>query len=228
MMLPYTTDVFFAAMARYNADYAGLVALLAGLNMAVFALAVFGTRAPWQDRAVGAVLAAGALTSGWAHQSGLMADLNFMASVYGPLWIVQGGLLAGTLALRPRLSFAGAEARSGADDWSSSDNRTRLGGLAIAAVGLIGHPLALLAHGVDAASLPLAGSAPDATAILIAGLLASAQGPRRLRLGLLLLPLAWGGVAATSAYLLGFAPDILVPMAVLAAVALVLRDRRAS
>ena len=222
MMLPYTTDVFFAAMARYNADHAGLVALLAGLTMAVFALAVFGTRKAWQDRAVGAVLAAGALTSGWAHQSGLMADLNFMASVYGPLWIVQGGLLAGTLALRPRLSFAGA------DTGSSAGGRTRLGGLAIAAVGLIGHPLALLAHGIDAASLPLAGSAPDATAILIAGLLAAAHGPRWLRLGLLLLPLAWGGVAATSAYLLGFAPDALVPLAVLAAAALTVADRRCS
>ena len=222
MMLPYTTDVFFAAMARYNADHAGLVALLAGLTMAVFALAVFGTRKAWQDRAVGAVLAAGALTSGWAHQSGLMADLNFMASVYGPLWIIQGGLLLGTLALRPRLSFAGADTGSGADD------RTRLGGLAIAAVGLIGHPLALLALGVAPASLPLAGSAPDATAILIAGLLAAAQGPRWLRLGLLLLPLAWGGVAATSAYLLGFAPDTLVPVAVLAAAALTVADRRCS
>jgi hypothetical protein len=222
MMLPYTTDVFFAAMARYNADHAGLVALLAGLSTAVFALAVFGTRKAWQDRAVGAVLAAGALMSGWAHQSGLMADLNFMASVYGPLWIVQGGLLAGTLALRPRLSFAGA------DTGSSADGRTRLGGLAIAALGLIGHPLALLAHGVDAAGLPLAGSAPDATAILIAGLLAAARGPRWLRLGLLLLPLAWGGVAATSAYLLGFAPDALVPLAVLGAAGLTVADRRCS
>jgi hypothetical protein len=214
MMLPYTIDVFFAAMARYNADHAGLVALLAGLSTAVFALAVFGTRAPWQDRAVGAVLAAGALISGWAHQSGLMADLNFMASVYGPLWIVQGGLLAGTLALRPRLSFRGPA------------DRARIGGLAIAAVGLIGYPLALLGFGVDPASLPLAGSAPDATAILIAGLLAAAHGPRGLRLGLLLLPLAWGGVAATSAYLLDFVPDLLVPLAVLAAATLTVADRR--
>jgi hypothetical protein len=216
MMLPYTIEVFFAAMARYNADHAGLVALLVGLSTAGFAGAVLGTRAPWQDRAVGGVLAAGALMCGWAHQSGMMADLNFMAGVYGPVWVVQGGLLAGTLALKPRLSFGGPM------------DRARLGGLAVAAVGLIGHPLALLALSVAPASLPLAGSAPDATAILIAGLLAAAQGPRWLRLGLMLVPLAWGGVAATSAYLLAFPADALVPVAVLGAAALTLMDRRAS
>jgi hypothetical protein len=213
MMLPYTIEVFFAAMARYNADHAGLVALLAGLSMAAFAGAVLGTRAPWHDRAVGAVLAAGALMCGWAHQSGMMADLNFLAGVYGPVWVVQGGLLAGTLALKPRLRFA-----AGVD-------RARLGGLAIAGVGLIGYPLALFAVGVAPASLPLAGSAPDATAILIAGLLAAAQGPRWLRLGLMLVPLGWGGVAAASAYLLGFPADAMVPLAVLAAATLTLMDR---
>ncbi len=213
MMLPYTIDVFFAAMGRYNAQYAVLVALLAALSLGALALAVRGTRAPWQDRAVGAVLAAGALISGWAHQSGLMADLNFMASVYGPLWIIQGGLLAGTLALRARLSFRGPR------------DRVRTGGLTIAALGLIGHPLALLALGVAPGSLPLAGSAPDATAVLTAGLLTAARGPRWLRLGLLLVPLAWGGVAGLSAYLLAFPLDYAVTAAVLLAVALTLIRR---
>jgi hypothetical protein len=214
MMLPYSIEVFFASMGHYNAQHAVLVVLLAALSVAALVLAVRGTRAAWQDRAIGAVLAAGALMSGWAHQWGLMADLNFMAGVYGPVWIAQAALLAGVLTIRPQLSFAGPNAI------------TRLGGLGIAALGLLGHPLALLALGVAPASLPLAGSAPDATAVLTAGLLAATRGPRWLRLALLLVPLAWGGVAGTSAYLLAFPLDYVVPAAVLAAAGLVVIPRR--
>ena len=216
MMLPYTVEVFFAAMGRYNAQYALLVALLAALSLGAFALAVRGPRGPWQDRAVGGVLAAGALMSGWAHQLGLMADLNFMAGVYGPVWIAQAALLAGALMLRPQLGFGGP------------NDAARTGGLAIAALGLIGYPLALLALGAAPGSLPFAGSAPDATAILTAGLLAAARGPRWLRLGLLLIPLAWGGVAGLSAYLLAFPLDYAVPAAILVAVALTVRPRTES
>jgi hypothetical protein len=216
MMLPYTIEVFFAAMGRYNAQWAVLVALLAALSLGALVLAARGTRTAWQDRAVGGVLAAGALMSGWAHQWGLMADLNFMAGVYGPVWIAQSALLAGALTIRPRLTFAGP------------NDPVRLGGLAIAVLSLIGHPLALLALGVAPGTLPLAGSAPDATALLTAGLLAAAQGPRWLRLGLLLVPLAWGGVAGLSAYLLAFPLDYAVPAAGLIAAGLILLDRRRS
>jgi peptidoglycan/LPS O-acetylase OafA/YrhL len=214
MMLPYTAEVFFAAMARYNAQHAVPVAMLAGLSLGALALAVRGTRAPWQDRAVGGVLTAGALMSGWAHQWGLMAELNFMAAVYAPVWIVQAALLAGALTVRPQLGFTGPR------------RPARIGGLAIAGLGALGHPLALVASGVAPASLPLAGSAPDATAILTAGLLAAGRGPRRLRIALLLVPLAWGGVAAVSAYLLTAALDYTVAAAALAAAILVLADRR--
>ncbi|MBK1669387.1 hypothetical protein CKO28_15215 [Rhodovibrio sodomensis] len=215
MMLPYTIEVFFAAMGRYNAQYAVLVALLAALSLSAFVLAVRGTRGAWQDRAVGSVLAAGALMSGWAHQWGLMAGLNFMAGVYAPVWIAQAIVLAGTLALRPQISF-----------FAGPRGAARTGGLILAGLGVLGHPLALLALGTAPASLPLAGSAPDPTAILTAGLLAAARGPRWLRLVLLLVPLAWGGVAATSAYLLAFPLDYAVGAAALMALALILLDDR--
>ncbi|MBK1698572.1 DUF6064 family protein [Rhodovibrio salinarum] len=214
MLLPYTIEVFFAAMTRYNADHAVLVALLAVLSAVAFGLAVQGTRGVWQDRCVGAPLAAGALMSGWAHQGGMMADLNFMAAVYAPVWIAQAALLAAALIFRPQLQFTGPA------------DVARVGGLAIAALGLFGHPLTLLALGTAPGSLPLAGSAPDATTMLTAGLLAAAHGPRWLRLCLLLVPLAWGGVAGTSAYLLAFPLDYAVPAAALAAVALTLAGRR--
>jgi hypothetical protein len=215
MMLPYTIEVFFSAMARYNADHLAGVLINLALCAAAVALVVVrrGERAP-ANRAVGAILVVAWVWTGALHQLETMADLNFMAAVYGWAWLAQAGLLAAATLWRPYLGFRFARDPAG------------VGGLALALWGLAGHPLAILATGADWRALPLAGSAPDATAILTAGLLALAAGPRWLRLGLMLLPLAWGGVAGVSADLLAYPVDYLVPAAAIVAVVLIALPRK--
>ena len=206
MLLPYTVEIFFSTMARYNAALfpAALVGLL--LALGVLGLVVRPVAgAAVRDRLVGAVLAAGWVWVGWQHQLELMATLNFLAPVYGVAWIVQGALFALLCAgfARVRFGFAG-----GAAGWA---------GLALALFGLAGYPLLVGLLGFGWRGLPLAGTAPDPTAIFTAGLLLLAQG--RWRYPLLLVPLGWAGVAAVSAYLLEFPLDYTVTAAVLIALA---------
>lgn len=216
MELPYSIEVFFAAMARYNAEHLSAVGLNLALSLAAVGLALW-RRAdePQADRTIGAVLAVGWIWVGAVHQLGLMADLNFMASVYGPVWILEGALLALVSLIRPQVRFRFA------------GDGVAWGGLVVALLGLAAYPLAIVALGFDWRAVPLAGSAPHPTVLLTAGLLALAGGPRWLRLGLMVLPLAWGGVAALAASLLAFPLDYAVTAAVAAAAGLVLLPRPA-
>jgi hypothetical protein len=208
MLLPYTAEVYFSAMARYNAAWFPAV-LLGWLAMA--GAAALAARPPHGSsrlagRIAAALLAGVWIWTGWAHQLQLMAPLNFMAPIYGWAWIAQGALLAlvGTLAGRLPLAWRG-------------DATSRVG-LILVLAGLVLHPLAVLALGHPCRGLPLAGTAPDATAIVTAGLLLlTAPGPA---LACLVVPLGWGGVAGLSAWLLGFPLDAAVPGAVLLVIAL--------
>ncbi|MDP2619684.1 MAG: DUF6064 family protein [Hyphomicrobiales bacterium] len=208
MSLPYTVEVFFASMAEYNRLWFPEALLAVVLMPVAFALAVrpLPGRAGVSARLAGALLAAAWVWVGWAHQLQHMAILNFMAPVYGSAWIVQGGLIALTCAVlgRVRFRFGG-----GVRGWT---------GLALALFGLIGYPIVVLLLGYGWRSVPLAGMAPDPTAIFTAGFLAAAR--ERPPLHLFVLPLGWAGVAAVSAYLLGFPLDYAVAAAVLAAAAL--------
>lgn len=208
MLLPYTAEVFFSAMARYNAAWFPAV-LLGWLAVAgAFALALRPPRgdAVLAGRIAAALLAAGWIWTGWAHQLQLMAPLNFMAPIYAWAWIGQGALLAllGTALGRLPLAWRGDAA-----SWT---------GLVLALLGLVLYPLAVLALGHPWRGLPLAGTAPDATAIATAGLLLLTA-PRPALL-CLVVPLGWGGVAGLSAWLLGFPLDAAVPVAALLALAL--------
>jgi hypothetical protein len=208
MLLPYTVEVFFSAMARYNAVWfpAAPLGWLAVAGALALALRPPRGDAVLAGRIAAVPLAAAWIWTGWAHQLGVMASLNFMAPIYAWVWIGQGALLllVGTLLGRLPLARPG-DAAGGV-------------GVGLALFGLIGHPLAVLALGHPWRGLPLAGTAPDATAIAAAGLLLLSA-PRPALLGLLA-PLAWGGVAGLSAWLLGFWLDAAVPAAALLALAL--------
>jgi len=201
MMLPYSVEVLFAAMARYNAAW--FPAPLVGVILAVVGLALAMLPTVVGERMAGRVLAALlALFSVWigaVHQLQHMAPLNFMAPVYAAAWILQGALFA-LAALLGQLRFDGAA------------SRRRRAGLAIAVFAVAGYPLAVRLSGQPWSALPWVGTAPDPTAIFIAGLLLTATG--RARLWFMLVPLAWAGVAGMSAALLDFPLDYTVPAAV--------------
>jgi len=211
MMLPYTIEVYFASMAAYNAGV--FPAALIGLLVFVAALALVlrppAGRADASGRIVALVLAAAWIWVGAVHQRGLMGQLDFMAPLYGIAWIAEGAglFLMGTVLGRLRFAFI-----ANAAAWA---------GLVLALLGLLGYPLAVLLLGHGWQALPVAGTAPHPTAIATAGflLLAAAASRRIILVPLLVIPLAWGAVAAVSAHLLAFPLAYTVTASVLIALA---------
>lgn len=208
MELPYTVEVLFDTMSAYNRatfPAAAVAVVLAGATVALTARPPASRPRP-SDRLIGGTLAAGWLWVGWAHQLGTMATLNFLAPVYGVGWLIEGLLLALVATGLGKLRF-------------DADGAAGRLGLALALLGAVGYPLAVLALGYDWRALPLAGTAPNPTAMFTAGLLLLARGRLWLKLLLLAIPLAWAGVAAATAHLLGFPLDFAVPAVVLIALA---------
>ena len=206
-MLPYDTVALFALMARYNATWWPVVLVLLGLGGAALALA-------WRRRGhrlIAVVLAAGWLWVGAVYHLQHMATLNFMAPLYGVVWLVQGAALS-ALAVT--------------DGWraGTAPALCRRAGLALALIALFGFPLAARWSGAPWAAVPLVGTAPDPTAVFTIAILLTGTG-RALPL-IWLVPVAWAVVAGLSAHLLRFWPDLLVPLAALGAVLALARRRR--
>lgn len=213
MSLPYSVEVFFASMAQYNDFWFPVTILVVLMVLVAFALVARGCTGN-SARIVGALLAASWVWVGTAYQLQHMATLNFMAPVYGIAWIVEGVLIAVTCTVLGRLRFRfGGNVRG----WT---------GLGLALFGLFGYPLVVLLLGFSWRALPLAGMAPDPTAIFTAGILVAARD--RPPLHLFVIPLGWAGVEALSAYLLSFPLDYAVPVAVLTAAVLAVRMYRRS
>ena len=145
--LPYSIEAFFAVMEQVNQFWFPAVIVAAGLML----IAVFLITQPPSaalansSRTVGGILAVSWVWVGAVHQLEHMADLNFMAPVYGTAWIVQGVLIAFTCVLRARVRFSVRGSNRG---WV---------GLGIALFGLFVYPAAVLLVGVDWRAVPLAG-----------------------------------------------------------------------
>lgn len=214
MELPYTVEIYFAVMADYNRAWFPVPQIAFASAAVSIALVMRPLPAIPEagDRFVCGLLAAASLWVGWAHQLQLMAELNFMAPVYGWAWIAQGVLFAVTGAGPKPVRFVVGR------DWAGR------AAIALALFGLLGYPLCLLGLGQGWESLPLAGTAPEPTAILTAGLLAATR--ERPPLYLLVVPVGWAGVTGVSAYLLGFPLDYTVTASVLAGVALAIARHR--
>ncbi len=212
MELPYSLDVYFALMGDYNARWLPVVLsawVLAAL-IAALTLRLQRRAAKWISRCLAGYLAASCLWVGVAHQLDMMAELNFMAPYYAAAWIGQGVMLT-WFSLSPtgiNLGFRSSLARTLST--------------ALILFALVIHPLILLIQGYDWTSLPLAGTAPNPTAILMVGLLLALRTPPRL---LFALPLAWAAVAGASAYMLDHAVDYIVVISIVSAVLLALFER---
>jgi len=215
LALPYDVDVFFAAMARYNATWwpAPPAGALLGLVALVLVWRPPAGRERLAARLIGVVLAGFALWVGAVHQLGMMARLNFMAPVYGWAWIAHAALVGLAVSVAGHVGFR-------------RHDRRDLLGLALALAAVVVYPLAVVAAGQDWRAAPLVGTAPDPTALFTAGLALTARG--RARFALMVLPLAWAGVAALSGRLLAFPLDDAVAATLLVAVVAASRARAAT
>jgi hypothetical protein len=215
MRLPYTLEVFFVSMERYNREVAPVTVAATAAILVAFGLAAWprARGATWSARVLAGVLGLCWCAVGALHQLGHMAKLDFLAPVYGVAWITEGVLLivAGTVVGGLRFALG--------------NRLTRVVGSGLVLLGAVAYPLAVVLSGYSAASAPLPGTAPGPTAIVTSGFLVAARGPRWLRVALSTMPVAWGGVAAASAYLLSFWLELAVTAAALIAIAFAFAPR---
>jgi len=215
-MLPYTAEVLFNLMGRYNAAIGPGVALAVGLALAAVVLAV-RPRAGG-DRAITAILALGWLWSGAVFHHQYFAALNFAAPIYAALFVLQSAMLLVTGVGLKTVRFRPAADVPG------------IAGISIAAVALVGDPVLGWLAGWPVAQTQVVGLAPNPTAMLTLGLLLLAR--PRIPLHLLILPVLWALWSGWMSWVLGITSDLTLPaagaVALIVAVVARLRGTRAA
>ena len=207
-MLPYDAEALISAVGSYHRHHP-LVAILA-LAVSVLAL-VLALRGTAQGRrVVPFLLAACWLWIGAAWHIGTFAQLNFAAPAYGALFLLQGVILL-WLGVRRRLELARPRGWPGA------------AGCILALVAIIAMPLVDHLQGWPWSSVRLAGMDPCPTAVLTLGILLLAQPPRPSTMAI---PALWTLIAAFTGWVLGIAPDMLLPVAALIACSAAVLARR--
>jgi hypothetical protein len=193
-MLPYTAETLFASFAQYNTGLWPLppMALLLALGAIVLTL----RPVPGRSRIVAAILAAAWLWTGIGYHMLHFARFDFVAPVYGALFVVEGLLLL-SAAPRGRPSFRFGGGLPG-----------RVG-LALALVALA-WPLVDRMFGQPWMAERIVGLAPAPTVVLTFGMLLLASG--RTPIHLAIIPLAWTLVAGATAWILWIPQDLPLPV----------------
>jgi hypothetical protein len=209
MSVPFTVEQFFDVFARYNLAIWPLQVVAYALGLAAVALALRPT--PWSGRLIAAVLAALWPWMGVVYHGLYFSAINPVAPIFGAFFVAQAALVAWLGVARPHLSFRPRRDLAG---W--------VGGLIIL-YAAVGYPLLGLALGHQYPRAPLFGVAPCPTTIFTFGLLlwATGRGSR----ALLVIPLLWAVVATSAALALEVSEDFGLPVAGLAATALLLLPR---
>lgn len=171
---------------------------------------------PHDDRLAraGGRLHALALVAAWAWTGAVFhlqyfATINFVAPVYGALFLGQALLLTWTGVVRRNVLMERARGAVG------------LAAMGLLAYALVGYPAIAAIAGEGVASTRVVGLDPGPTAVFTLGLLLLARG--RTPLHLVIVPLVWSLVAGVSAWMLAIPEDLVLPVLGLGALALIIR-----
>lgn len=214
MELPYSIDVYLALLDNHNQD--NLFAVLFGLT--ICCVAVAGTFIPAfrqstiAKRLILLGIAGCSAFVGVVHQYVMMADFNFMAPLYAGLWLVQSAVL---------FWFA---CSSQVIRLYEANPAQRLTGCLVGLYGVLLYPILVTTTlGSSGLGFPLAGSSPNPTILVMAGVILMVRNPPLI---MLIVPFAWGVVSAMTAYLLQVPVDYGVICGVLILLAYTLRVLR--
>lgn len=206
-MLPFTAEVYFSVLERYNG--AVWPAQIFAYGLALAAVAMAWVPFSGSGRAVAGLLAAAWAWIGAVFHLDHFATINFAAPAYGALFIAQALLVAWTGLLRGRLDIGFTGDPYG---WA---------GFGFAAYALVVYPLTAWLAGHGWPQTPLVGLAGAPTIIFTIGLLLLVRG--RAPVHLAVIPVIWSLIAGATAWVLATPEDIAVPVAGLGGLALILR-----
>jgi hypothetical protein len=209
-MLPFTAEILFSSFEQYNRALWPLPIVAPALALVALALALRPVR--HGDRAIGALLALAWLWVGLGYFILHFAAFDFVAPIYGVLFILQGLLLGWSAVVRGRLAFGFTRDLFG---WC---------GLALALAAALAWPLAHALLGQGWASARVVGLAPGPTAAFTLGMLLLCAG--RTPLHLAVIPLLWTLIAGAMAWILSMPQDLALPAAGAGVFALMLWKNR--
>ncbi len=203
--LPYSIDVFAATFAHFNATWWPAVAAGLGACAWIVRYLARSNTAPGRARTALFCLAGCAAVVGGPYQLGAMSPLDFMAPIYGGYWLMFSAALLAVAMRYPT--------------YTTDINLQKRAAAIITAIGLVAYPVLFwLETGADPTGLPLAGSAPGPTAIVIFGTLLGLSG--RVPLYLLTAMAIWAVITTMNGYLLGLFTPYLVAATLVVAVAM--------
>lgn len=180
------------------------------LSLALVWIAIRPRYGSWRCIArslAGAALAAAWAWTGVAFHFRYFASINFLAPVYGALFIVQALLLAWTAAVRGRIA---PRVQSDLFGWA---------GLGLVGYAIGGYPLIAEVAGEGLESARVVGLAPGPTTVFTLGVLLLAEG--RTPLHLTALPVLWSLIAGVTAWELTVVEDAALPLIGLGTLALI-------
>ncbi|MEM8662756.1 MAG: DUF6064 family protein [Pseudomonadota bacterium] len=203
--LLFSADTYWRLFALHNADYWPLGAIATVGLIALYVATVKRWR--WTSPAVALSLAAAWIFVAEAFLAGRYAPINWVISDIRLLFLAQAGLL---FALGWRLSFA---------------TRATSGARALVFLALA-YPLLAPLNGREWAQAELVGLAPDPTAIATLGLVAMAR-IRLLSWLFMMIPILWLAFSAATLFTMGAATGFVPLVAIVLALATVVRSHRA-
>lgn len=207
-MIPISTAALFSLYASHNLTT--WPASTIGYVLSLVALALVFRPFPGASRLIAAILAAFWIWSGAVFHLGFFAPLNWGATIFGALFILQGLLLLWRGAFTAGLRFQWMAGPAG------------VAGLALVAFAFV-YPLLDFATGHGWPQTQLPGTLPAPTVLVTLGLLLMTR--ERAARFLAILPLLWALTGGAAAAFLGIWQDVAMALAALAGTAILFSTR---